>query len=364
MAQEFQARFIHEGDAVDLTPAGDTDAGAVVLRGSKLVTIAKRDIEAAALGAVATKGVYDIVIKNESLTDGDAIYWDADGDPYNGEAGTGAATATGSAGPFIGWCLEDAVGGTDEKVRAQLRSMESAAAESLGLTDLTDITSPVTYDIGKLLVADGDSFESVAPSGAITIIADGTVTINPDTVLGASGTAGSLDIFPSTAASGNAAISVTDQGADHEVGVVIGAMAQATVVTLDDPGTDASFVTDEGAQTIGGVKTFTLMPIIPTATVAATGNSQGTAAAVVTGFTLVTGADATKAVVLPTAVAGLQVEIKNEDSANATLDIFPASSDAINAIAADSALTIAAKTAVRLVALDATTWYSLPLLPS
>lgn len=104
------------------------------------------------------------------------------------------------------------------------------------------------------------------------------------------------------------------------------------------------------------------MPTVPTATVAAAGSTQGDAAPVTTGFTLVTGADATKGVVLPAAAAGKQVQIKN--GANAVLKIYPATGDAINAIAANGALSIAALTSVLLTAYDATTWYSTPLLPS
>lgn len=102
--------------------------------------------------------------------------------------------------------------------------------------------------------------------------------------------------------------------------------------------------------------------IVPTATVAAAGTVQGDAALVAAGFTLVTGADAAKGVILPPAVAGLRVEIKN--GAAAILKIWPATGDGINAIAVNSAFSIAASVSVTLIALDATTWYSIPLLPS
>lgn len=104
--------------------------------------------------------------------------------------------------------------------------------------------------------------------------------------------------------------------------------------------------------------------VIPSATVAATGNSQGTAAAITTGFTLVTAADATKGVVLPAAAAGKVCNVKNSDAANAILKVYPASGDAINALAGDAALSMAAKTSAWFVAYDATTWYTTPLLPS
>jgi len=98
--------------------------------------------------------------------------------------------------------------------------------------------------------------------------------------------------------------------------------------------------------------------------VAATGSAQGDAAAVAEGFTHATDADATKGVKLPTAAAGKVCLIKNSDAANAVLKVYPDTDDAINALSADAALSMAAKTSALFVALDATTWYTLPLLPS
>lgn len=102
-------------------------------------------------------------------------------------------------------------------------------------------------------------------------------------------------------------------------------------------------------------------PLVPT-TLAAAGSVQGDAAQIVSNFTLVTGADATKGVKLPTAVAGRSVTIKN--SSASALKVWPFAGDAINAIAADSAMTIAAQTCPTFRAYNTTTWYSNPLLPS
>ena len=102
---------------------------------------------------------------------------------------------------------------------------------------------------------------------------------------------------------------------------------------------------------------------IKTATVAAAGSNQGTAAAVSDGFTLVTAADDAKGVILPAAVAGRTVIIKNNVSAK-TLKIYPASGDAINALSANASYDIAGLTSTMLVAYDETTWYSLPLVAS
>jgi hypothetical protein len=123
-----------------------------------------------------------------------------------------------------------------------------------------------------------------------------------------------------------------------------------------------------GAATAGSITATTVTAsgslVIKSATVAAAGANQGNAAAIAAGFTLVTGADATKGVVLPAASAGLVAIIKNDDAANAALKVYPASGDAINAIAANGAYTMAAKTSMLLVAYDSTTWYTVPLLAS
>ena len=103
--------------------------------------------------------------------------------------------------------------------------------------------------------------------------------------------------------------------------------------------------------------------IVKYGTMAAAGNSQGTAAALAGGFNLVTGADSTKGVILPTAVAGKIVMVKN-NTAGQTLPIYPATGAAINAVAANSAYTIAALTSTILVATSATQWFSIPLVAS
>lgn len=100
---------------------------------------------------------------------------------------------------------------------------------------------------------------------------------------------------------------------------------------------------------------------------AAAGTNQATAGAItaVSGALIhATAADGTKGIVLPAAAAGLKYLIKNSDAANAILKVYPASGDAINAIAADSAISMAAKTCALFHCLDGTTWFTCPLLPS
>lgn len=123
-----------------------------------------------------------------------------------------------------------------------------------------------------------------------------------------------------------------------------------------------------GAATVADGATITTPNMtINVEAVAAAGSLQSDATAITeTGpaFIHATGADAAKGIKLPAAAAGRILFIKNSDAANAVLKIWPATGDAINAIAANSSFDIAAKTSCVLIALDATTWYSIPLLPS
>jgi predicted RecA/RadA family phage recombinase len=101
---------------------------------------------------------------------------------------------------------------------------------------------------------------------------------------------------------------------------------------------------------------------VPTSTVAATGSVQGDAAQLQEGFNLVTAADGTKGVVLPAAVAGMVVQVKN--NTNAVLKVYPAASDTVNGLSANAAISVAAFTNAVFTAYDATAWYTNPLLPS
>ena len=116
------------------------------------------------------------------------------------------------------------------------------------------------------------------------------------------------------------------------------------------------------AQTFTGIKTFGSMPRFPVATVAAAGADQAGAAALSEGINIVTGPDDAKGVRLPTAVAGAVVIIKVGDGAD--LKVYPATGAAINAVAANGAVTVVDDVCFMLVATSATQWYTLPLLPS
>lgn len=118
----------------------------------------------------------------------------------------------------------------------------------------------------------------------------------------------------------------------------------------------AGFVGNLTGNVTGGIT-------LPAATVAALGTDQTNAAPITTGFTLVTGADDAKGVILPTAVAGAVVIIKVAPGAD--LKVWPNTGDAINkGTVTTGALTVVDDVCFMLIAADATDWYTLPFLPS
>lgn len=108
---------------------------------------------------------------------------------------------------------------------------------------------------------------------------------------GASGTAGTVDVFPSTASKGKLSISCTDQTGDTTVSLVAGAMAAARTITIPDP--------LAAANVMLGVQTSTAR------TATADGTTTGTIAdAGLWQFVTVTSDSADKIIVLPTPTPG------------------------------------------------------------
>ena len=127
MAQTFQATRVQDDSTFDYTPGTAVVAGQVVPFGQRC-GIAARPIAASALGALETEGIYDVVKANELMnTDGAAIYWDADGNPYNGTAGTGCATASAGGNTFLGFLIGTALA-TAETCRVQVIGVPAVTA--------------------------------------------------------------------------------------------------------------------------------------------------------------------------------------------------------------------------------------------
>jgi len=110
-------------------------------------------------------------------------------------------------------------------------------------TDLTNSLDALYQNMGDATAAD---FKAITSEPYI-----------PDDVdLGSSGSAGTLDIFPSTALKGKVQFAAADSAGNTTTQIVNASQAAARVYTIPDAGASASFVMTAGAQTITGVKAF------------------------------------------------------------------------------------------------------------
>ncbi len=243
-------------------------------------------------------------------------------------------------------------------------------SDPIKITAFNAITTPLLTDVIYVVADPGGT-----PTSKKCVLSDLAQNLGPILVKGttpaietASGQTNTGFLGVKGKTSGELKITVADALAQT---MTITASAQtvgAAALTIPDFANVAdtfAFVTL--AQTLVN-KTLTT----PTITInvqapAAAGNAQGNGTAVTAASPALvhaTGADGTKGIVLPAAAAGKVYFVKNADAANAILKVYPASGDAINALAADAAISMAAKTACVFVALDATTWFTFPLLPS
>jgi predicted RecA/RadA family phage recombinase len=351
------AVYYHKGDSIDYTPGSAVSCGDVVVIGT-IPMIATADIAANTKGALAVSGVFKVPKASGSVTAGDAIYWDADGSPNTGDASSGAATTTATGNNLMGYAAASA-GSSDTYVYVGLTAAKRATSIA-GSVTADDITgSDSSLAIAGVSTAQGGAVTITGGTSSTGGNAGGAVSITGGTP-GATGAGGAVNV------TGGAGGATSGTGGAVTIAAGAGTAGNANGGALTLRGGNAHGSGTDGAIAIGDANTsaitFGVMPKIPVATVEAAGSVQGDAAALSLGFNLVTGADDAKGVVLPGAVAGSVVIIKVGDGAD--LKVWPASGDAINALGANNAMTVVDDVCFMLIALDATTWYTLPLLPS
>lgn len=186
---------------------------------------------------------------------------------------------------------------------------------------------------------------------------------------GASGTAGSVDIFPTTASKGKLAFTATANTNNDTTTITNAAQGGAYTYTIPDAGASAAFVmtagtqtlsgtyTFSGANTFSGVQSFTLPQVLDhnTTISAFAGGGQASATALTGQYnnvtTVATNFDSVK---LLTAVAGQVQTVRN--SGAAILSVFPNTSDTINGMAVNLSIDIPVGGEVTFRAIDATDW--------
>lgn len=91
-------KFVQTGHSIDYTPEADVASGAVVVLGD-LVAVAKLDIAAGKLGALAVEGVFDFpkAAGDGGIAAGARCYWDAAEGVAKGDAEAGGNKLIGKA---------------------------------------------------------------------------------------------------------------------------------------------------------------------------------------------------------------------------------------------------------------------------
>ncbi len=150
------AVYVQKGDSIDYIPSADVDAGDVVVIGN-LVGIAKLDIAANTLGALALCGVFDVPKasgEGTAITAGSIVFWNAT-----------AKQATVSFGnnKYLGKTILDAADG-DETARVILNisrdvpiTPEAAITDPDAAANDLDDQSGGTANVDHQLGAVGDT---------------------------------------------------------------------------------------------------------------------------------------------------------------------------------------------------------------
>lgn len=206
--------------------------------------------------------------------------------------------------------------------------------------------------------ASGDAINAMAVNLSVDLAVGGQMTFHA-----IDGTTWETEEFlisqaPSTQ-KGSLVVKASDSAGNTVTTVTNASQAAARTYTIPDGGADASFLLTKGAQTIDGVQTHTVPRVLDsntTITAFATGG-QASATALTGEYNTVTVcATANDSVKLPAAVAGQIVTVRNLGAAICA--VFPASGDAINALAADLSISLPVLGEMTFEAVDGTTWYT------
>jgi len=136
---------------------------------------------------------------------------------------------------------------------AELNKMDGVTATAAEL-NYVDVATAGTAEASKAVILDASKGISTITSATITTLTSttGTITtVNATNVdAGASGTAGTVDVFPNTAANGKMIVAAVDAGGAYNTTISNSTMGQSSVISIPDPGAATSkFVLQDGNNT-------------------------------------------------------------------------------------------------------------------
>jgi hypothetical protein len=142
------------------------------------------------------------------------------------------------------------------------------------------VASLENSELGKL---DGVTAGTVTASKAVVVDANKDISSFRNVTVtnldaGASGTQGSVDVFPAVASKGKLSITCADQAGDTTVNLQANNMGQATVVNIPDPGASACFLVESTlAVSRLSADELSTLPAASTITLGAAGAATQTA---------------------------------------------------------------------------------------
>lgn len=158
------AKYVAEGESVPYTPSGAKKAGTVIVQNG-FPGIVPVDLEANKLGSLAVCGRWLIPKVTGTINAGAAVFWDADGNPVSGTAGSGGADDTddSAANAFLGFAVLAAASG-------------DAYVDTL-MVKTTALTVNVNESISQVVADPGNAGTiDAATSGHVAIVTAGSET--------------------------------------------------------------------------------------------------------------------------------------------------------------------------------------------
>jgi hypothetical protein len=166
-----RGQWINEAYSLDRPAGTAVAAGAVIQIAGRAGIVPTGGILVSTLGAVITRGLAKIAAKAEAGSAGNVVWWDDNGNPYGGVAGTGALTLRGADGDFVVGSLAWPLLATDGVAFVLLNKFAPDQPFFPGMTYLTKSAnySVLITDFGSVVQVDTDAVVITLPTWGATM---------------------------------------------------------------------------------------------------------------------------------------------------------------------------------------------------